>query len=132
MCNPASLPLPSVANGCYTLHNTVKDTHRTFRIRTAKKGPLEGQRIVELLTGQDNTRDYTAFGFLNANGISVWNSKKTDTFVNYATFFFKLLKGVPCPTVVMKSEKRCIRCNRRLTHPVSIDNNIGPECAKAE
>lgn len=131
MCNASSLVLPSIANGCYTLHNVVKDTHRTFRIRTIKKGSLEGKRVVELLTGPDNTKSYTGFGFLNNDGIYVWNSRRqTDTYLNYANFFFKMLKGAKCESVVMKVQKNCIICNRLLTNPVSIDMNIGPECAK--
>ncbi len=131
MCNPSDLPLPEIANGCYTLHNVKRDTHRTFRIRTAKKGGLKGKRIVELLTGPDNTNDYTAFGFLNPNCISVWKSKQqTTTYLNYAEFFFKMLKGAKCESVEMKTEKFCLICNRKLTNPESIDNNIGPECAK--
>lgn len=29
----------------------------------------------------------------------------------------------------MLLDKRCMRCNRRLTNPVSIETGIGPECA---
>ena len=33
-------------------------------------------------------------------------------------------------TVEYRFEGKCRKCNRKLTNPDSIDNGIGPECAK--
>lgn len=122
------IPLPKIANGTYTLHNTKKNTHRTFKIHTVRKGELIGKRIVSLLTGNDNENAYTSFGFFNNNGIFVWKSKQTETFINYADFLFKMLNGAKCDTVKVLCEKTCLICNRKLTHPESIESGIGPEC----
>ena len=57
-----------VGNGTFTLENGV--FHLTFKISTAKTGTFAGQRIVSLLTGNDNENDYTGFGILSKDGQS--------------------------------------------------------------
>jgi len=122
-----------IFNGVYTI-TSPKGGHRTFSIKTVKNGKLKGSRIVSMLTGSDNTRDYTSFGFVKENVILVWSKFGTDSdwskfgkilwsmsTENEASEYYRLGYRILC-------EKKCIRCNRKLTHPESILSGIGPEC----
>ena len=131
---PMKAIAPDVPNGIYTLFNPRTGQHRTFRIRTWNKDG-ELLRVVGLLTGPENTTDYTDFGFLLPNRIAVW--KQWRGIANYealARAFTSMLFDGPggplaCQGVTMHVSKRCLRCNRELTTPESIANGIGPECA---
>lgn len=116
----------STHNGTITVNNPATGNHRTFTIKTAQGGNLKGKRIVALLIGSDNTQDYKGFGFVDGLGfITVWNKYK-------GTEFDKLADILEHPDKYNKleylHEGRCIRCNRKLTHPDSIKLGIGPEC----
>lgn len=122
-----------IPNGCFTIQNTSKNTHRTVRIKTVKKGNLEGKRIISILTGPDNNSDYRGFGFVNDNGlIFIWNKHRDSHILlwiaRYISGKFRFDQDVK--NVNLLVEKSCIRCNRRLTTPESIKNGIGPECMK--
>jgi hypothetical protein len=130
-------------NGCYTIQNTVKGTHRTFRVATVRKGSLAGQRIVSLLTGRDNESDYTGFGFVLPDGIKVWRKHcsgipgQPGAFETYAIMLWSMVTRGESSLWHGKGyrlliEKRCMRCNRKLTNPESILTGIGPECAGRE
>lgn len=138
--SPELQRIAKIFNGTYTVTSPTGD-HRTFYIKTqpedSKFSP--GARIISLLTGPDNENDYQPFGFVTDNGINVWKSKRStdpharSDWEKFAamvwslavngekSFFFQ--KG--CRMLV---EGRCIRCNRKLTHPESILSGIGPEC----
>lgn len=130
-----------IFNGKYTIRNREDGKHRTLEISTqaadAKFAP--GERVVALLTGPDNTADYTGFGFVNENGIHVWKSKrgqvgKKSEWEWYAEILWSLaLDGGFSPYAdryEFLSEGRCIKCNRSLTTPESILSGIGPVCAE--
>lgn len=114
-------------NGKITVKNPKTGEHRTFQIKTVRKGKLEGKRIVSMLYGPDNCSDYRGFGFVDGLGfITLWKAAQTD-------FFQKVVKILEKPeayNLEYLEEGRCIRCNRVLTHPDSITSGIGPECAK--
>lgn len=128
-----------IYNGTYTIESP-KGGWRTFRIHTqkatAKFAPNE--RIVSLLTGPDNSNDFTRFGFLKADGqILLWRKHRTETFEQYAKMLRQfMLLGDECQIARMgykiKVSRCCRRCNRKLTTPESIDAGIGPECAGRE
>jgi hypothetical protein len=129
--------ISKIFNGKYSIASP-KGDHRTFDIRTAKKGTLKGQRIVSLLIGPDNTNDYQGFGFVSEGGIKVWSKFRGQGTPSNHEKFAELLwslatEGTASPYYVMGyrllSEGKCIRCNRTLTHPDSIETGIGPECA---
>jgi len=128
-------------NGTYTITHGAE--HRTYKIYTnapdASFAP--GQRIVALLTGADNETDYTGFGFVLANEIKVWKSKQGTA--DKPSFFDKSARMLEAfgksddwtnPYVfkglTLQLEKRCSKCNRKLTNPASLETGIGPECAK--
>lgn len=132
-------------NGTYTMISTTGE-HRTFKIHTQPKGATfaPGARIVSILKGTDNnddSNDWLSFGFVSPTGqVRVWKSRR-GTEAN-PSFFDK------CAAILtsygefgeksrfvkfgirIALEKRCIRCNRKLTNPTSLETGIGPECAQ--
>jgi len=122
-----------IPNGCFTVSNLLKSTHRTVKIHTAKKGNLEGKRIISLLTGSDNNNSYSGFGFVENGEIKVWrrhSGSRTMTWLaNFIASEFSDQKK-DHPGIELLVEKRCMKCNRKLTTPESIKAGIGPECIK--
>lgn len=118
----------------FTISNN-KNQHYTFRIDKIKHYSIY---IVKLLTGPNNTRDFTYLGML-------WNKTKTPISLTkaskfnkgslpYKVFVFaqKVLansKALPKGYNINPSG-RCFRCGRKLTTPKSIKANYGPECIK--
>lgn len=135
-----------VFNGTFTIRNRETNEHRTFSIKTqpddAQFAP--GQRIVSLLTGPDNTHSYTGFAFINDNGIHVWKSKSNRGSELYkgwtnwdwmAEMLWHIAANIPHPRFDVRRyelmhEGRCLKCNRKLTTPESIESGIGPICAR--
>jgi len=111
--------------------------HYTFRIR----GKESEQQVApvffaELLTGPNNTDDYTYLGILDHRSGDVRLTKKSaytaDTLpVRVLTWAMRLtFDGKPEPAGYrLQHEGRCGRCGRVLTVPSSIESGIGPECA---
>lgn len=125
-----------IYNGAITITSPRDGAHRTFEIKTKKLDAkfAPGKRVLALLTGPDNTSNYTGFAFIDDKGACVWRSKRTPEFEAYAKMVYSLsVHGERSPFYVkgyrMMQERSCIRCNRRLTHPASIESGIGPECA---
>lgn len=128
---------PAIHNGYLTITNPVTGNHRTFRIRTqpadARFAP--GERVVGLLTGPDNTEDYQGFGFVQPDGsIRVWRSKRGDGAPSEWERFADLIaRRVEYEgRLVYQESRRCLRCNRELTDPTSIELGIGPVCRGEE
>lgn len=117
-------------NGCVTVVSKKTGDHRTFRVKTQADDAsfAPNARIISILSGPDNENDYQGIGFVNENGIRLWNSKRTE-------FFEKCMNILSNPdkfkdAVDIMFEAKCRVCNRKLTNPVSIESGIGPECAK--
>jgi hypothetical protein len=128
----------ALPNGTFTLTHKRTGEHRTVRIMTqsaeAKFAP--GQRIIELLTGPNNERDYEGFGFVSNDCIHVWR-KKLGTVPGIPSKYERLAgyltaAAMGCSRTLdeydLDESRRCIRCNRKLTDPVSIDVGMGPTC----
>jgi hypothetical protein len=116
--------------------------HRTFKISTVRegkgqdptKGGLAGKRIVALLTGPDNTRDYEGFAFVTEDGeVKVWKRLRSETRELSRWEKFADLLAHPAHWaaigVTYQFSLRCRRCGRALTVPESISSGIGPICA---
>lgn len=119
-------------NGTLTLTNPATGEHRTFRVKTqpddAKFAP--GQRIVSLLTGPDNTSDYTGFAFVNELGhVYCWTKKRGTIYERYARMLTDLAGVIERNKLEVNFEGRCRICNRPLTTPESVESGIGPVCA---
>ena len=136
----------AIFNGSHTFVSPTGQ-HRTVDIRTAgERSKLKGKRVIALLTGPDNTSDFTGFGFVEGERIIVWRSKRgTDgpsAYEKLATLIEQIIareQGHPVenepewvPQFEHLVEGRCIRCNRKLTNPESVKSGIGPECASRE
>lgn len=123
-----------IQNQLLTCKNTESGEHRTFAIKTVLKGPLKDKQIVALLIGPENESDYQAFGFIDDLGIKVWRSKDTPAHRAFAAMIEQYLglkeNGFEFAKYSWFQSKRCMRCNRTLTTPESIERGIGPECAR--
>lgn len=128
-------------NGFYTLISPHSGEHRTFRVRTQdeKDNFAPGERLIALLKGPDNESDYRNFGYVTDRGIRVWSSVKAKADGGFFESCAKILWDVAengAESYYAKKgwrvelDKRCRRCNRRLTNPVSLESGIGPECAE--
>lgn len=129
----AELPHQWLPNGYYTLGFPC-GTHRTLRIHTQRSGAHAGKRIVSLLIGPDNTADYEWFGEIipAAAVVWVWKAFKNAAQARYAELFVSLAKGDTVDGHELKVSRHCLKCNRVLTTPESIESGVGPECAKRE
>ena len=112
--------------------------HRTFRVKTVNKGNLNGKRIVSILTGPDNTEDYTGFATISdgtdghaAGEIWVW-SRYRGTSLFYEKYADMLARPAryAAKGVQYKAALRCRKCQRVLTNPTSLATGYGPECIK--
>src|SRR5580692_6865196 len=116
-------------NGVFTVKSIATGEHRTFMVRTqpddAKFAP--GKRVLSLLRGPDNTKDYTGFAFVEPDGIKVW-AKANDKCRAYAAMLEKLSEHSAAGRVEVYAATRCRVCNRTLTTPESVESGIGPVC----
>jgi len=140
----------AIYNGTYTLTNATGE-HKTFKVKTQKDDAsfAPGKRIVQLMTGSDNEQSFTGFGFVDGEKINTWKSKKGNGKPSAFEYFAWLLPRAAAALIDFEGEtvdasfvaggreyrvqlsKRCLRCNRKLTTPESIDRGYGAECAAA-
>jgi len=122
-------------NGEITMENPATGGHRTIRIRTQPSDARfkPGERIVYLLNGHNNERDYLPFGHMRGNRVVVWRRYRGDN--GSPSAYEKLARMIEHPSEYEKRDVRyhfstsCRRCNRKLTTPASIQSGIGPVCA---
>lgn len=127
-----------IQNQTITINNRNSGEHRTFRIKLVQGGAIKGKQILELLIGQDNESDYQAFAFISDAGAQVWKRYKEpgkgSIWQVYAAMIEQHLglreHGFTFNQIEFLSSRRCMRCNRTLTTPESIERGIGPECAE--
>jgi hypothetical protein len=123
-------------NAIFTISNG-KGTHYTFRVKCKDNdAPRLPVYFVSLLTGSDNTRDYSYMGVLSEyNGkVRLTNaSRMTENATSFRVINWameKVWSGKLLPDgYKIHHEGRCGRCARVLTVPSSIESGIGPECA---
>jgi hypothetical protein len=114
---------------------TRPDLDQRFTYRVTRKGAND-PHFVKLLTGPDNTRDYTYLGILDPDmGYVILTERsgfpETAPSVRAIRWAAELLwEGHPLPTPAeIHHEGMCARCRRPLTVPESIRTGFGPECA---
>ncbi len=122
-------------NARFTLVSKKTGDRKTFRISKAKDN--DDTFFASLLTGPDNTADYTYLGFIKkytddpASGLL--SGRKGNP--NHPAFealdwaLYHLGQGNAPEQLEFWHEGRCARCARPLTDPVSIERGLGPECA---
>jgi len=141
----ASITRAEIHNGTYTIKNRQTREYRTFRIKTVLpddtlpanhfKNQNSGRRAVSLLTGPDNTSNYTMIGWLEEDGIRMTRRYADNRAIRATTalLFDLALYGDDSAFSAqyeILNEGRCLRCNRKLTTPESIAKGIGPICAE--
>lgn len=105
----------------YTFKVTLSDDQKTY--------------FVSLLTGPDNTADYSYVGIIPANAKSDFRLTKKSRMTPDSTpvrafrwvhdaLSHEILPG----GVTLWHEGRCGRCKRVLTVPSSVESGFGPEC----
>lgn len=122
-------------NAIFTVSNGSQ--HYTFKVRhTAANGRWPESWYVYMLTGPDNTSDYTYVGVLKPDTGAILLTQKSR--YNYDSMPVKVIRwaiglmwaGKTLPEgYSMQHEGRCGRCGRVLTHPESIASGLGPECS---
>jgi hypothetical protein len=129
-----------IHNGTYTIQNTTTGEHKTFSIKTQKDDAsfAPGKRVAALLIGANNETDYKGFAFVNDDSVVVWASKRGQSAPSSYDWFADMLNvklldkasrfGKEYCDYSCSVEKRCLRCNRKLTNPRSLESGYGPEC----
>jgi hypothetical protein len=128
--------MPIIFNGAITI-TSPKGGHRTFQVKTKKADAkfAAGKRVLSLLNGPDNTSSYVGFAFVEEDKVRVWAKKQAQgPWVAYGKMVLSLCRDGEASPFHAKGyrvmvEKRCMKCNRKLTHPESIESGLGPECA---
>lgn len=122
-------------DGKFTILNPATGNWRTFQIRKQKENAkfAPGQKIISILVGPNNERDFQNFGFVFAkNGkteISVWGRHRGTGVEKLAHFIGYLANGGKSE-VSIYFEGRCCFCNRTLTTPTSVQMGYGKICAE--
>ncbi len=130
-----SLEFVLAGRAVFTVNND-KGDHYTFKVvkkETASMGPIW---FAMLLTGPDNTNDYTYMGCIDAQlGFRLTGKSKfkmdsvpVKVLVWTLRHVFMMLE-LPAGYKI-HHEGKCGRCGRALTVPSSVESGIGPECAK--
>jgi hypothetical protein len=118
--------IPSVLthNGIFTVYNPKTGNHRTFQIKTVKKGGLKGKRIISMLIGPDNNSDYLPIAFVTTYEIIPFNKYKGTQYEKLVNVLLNVEKF----GMEVKASTKCRVCNRRLTEINSLIHGIGPTC----
>jgi len=123
----------------FTLVSKQTGTRFTYRVR--KSEPDHAGRciwFVSVLTGADNTSNYSYIGTVRPMSAFKWGhksriSEEAPSVSAFAWFVRLLVRCVETETVELPSvefwhEGRCGRCARALTVPESIASGLGPDC----
>lgn len=117
--------------------------HYTFKVRHKKASDDKAEKwFVNLLTGPDNTSDYTYLGILNPLTGEVRTTKASK--LEQSSLVVRLLERAMARVwedrvellrehgFDLHHEGKCCRCGRVLTTPESVTSGIGPECLKVQ
>ena len=124
-------------HGTFTLLSLSSYNRFTYKIGTPEN---QYPYFVSVLTGPDNTSDYTFIGTIFENGdtLTYRASKKSPVGdkaqSNLALHWFlsHINANVKPASVAFYHEGRCGRCGRKLTTPESVKRGLGPHCATKE
>lgn len=130
----AALAFVMAGNAVFTVLNPATGNRFTYRVRAGKG---EGApHFVGVLTGPDNTADFSYLGCIFADGRFVVTSKSrisagAPSAKAFAWTWGRLSAGRDLGPAEVWHEGRCGRCGRALTVPESIETGLGPVCAAA-
>ena len=124
-------------NGMVTIENPQTGGERTFELRTlASYEFAAGKRMVSIVNEWDEENleqlhQTEGFGFVNGNGINVWNTKKGDDFEAYAKMITNP-ESFQARGIVYHFEETCRVCNRELKTDAEKESGIMAFCAEME
>lgn len=125
----------SAGDAVFTLTSKRTGRSYTFQVEAGKE---PGDPFwVRLLTGPDNTQDYTYLGMIQRrSGPGCMEFKTTKSSppadslpVVAFGYAWTNRNRLAEAGVEFRHAGRCCRCGRPLTTPESIDSGVGPECA---
>jgi hypothetical protein len=115
----------------FTIFNPNTDKSFTYKIRRAAGNP-NFVHFVSVLTGPDNTSNYTYIGYIRNGEFNYGVGKSLIGFsapsVQAFGWFMRNRDNLG-PVEVYRSNN-CARCGRKLTVVSSVINYLGPECIK--
>lgn len=105
--------------------------------RARQREAFEGVRFVKVLTGPDNTHDYTYLGHVNGATRKFRTDRATKVRSTapsvraFAWFWDVLVRRLPkLDQLEVWHNGRCSHCGRSLTVPESVATGLGPICAE--
>jgi len=109
-------------------------TYKINAMKSRETGkPIPEKFFVSLLTGPDNTSDYTYIGILDHGTLRLTaKSSLTENSQPIKAFRFvtsRLANAILDPRTEVWHEGRCGRCGKVLTVPQSLEEGFGPHCA---
>lgn len=128
----------TAGNATFTLSSVKTGVRYTYKVYSPKKINNKQIHFVLLLTGPDNTNDYTYIGMIN-EGVFRTTAKSTMGYDSppVAAIAF-LCRQVMCAGktpdslgLEFRHQGKCGRCGRALTVPDSVDKGLGPSCQEA-
>lgn len=141
-----ALKFALAGNAYFTAQSDKTGTRFTYRVKRAepKPGEQEAPRLwfVSVLTGPDNTGDYSYLGLIRPpkespdgplafeHGVKSTIACTAPSVIAAFWVFRQLLRNRPTPQCSIYHDGRCGRCGRTLTVPESIVSGFGPECIR--
>jgi hypothetical protein len=119
-------------NSTFTLKNPNTNKHFTYKVYNPNKNKeKEDIFFVKVLTGTNNETDYSYVGYVKNDKYYHGKPNKTKIKPDSPSVlgFRYLLNNIENLKLEFMHEGRCGRCGRKLTHPESLENGIGPECS---
>jgi hypothetical protein len=120
-------------NATFTLVSRVTGQRFTYQVSQSKPKPGGGAPVwfVSVLTGPNNSDDYSYAGIINPEGVfrQTAKSRLSSTAPSVVAFawFWRNVDKLPAQVEVWHSG-HCCRCGRQLTDPESIASGWGPIC----
>jgi hypothetical protein len=126
-------------NALFTIESTGTGVRFTYKVSASKdEGARAGRGVyfVSLLTGPENTTDYSYLGIIPKDDPMSFRlttkscaGAEAPSVKAFSWFWRQVSSGRLPASVKVWHEGRCGRCGRTLTVPESIECGIGPECA---
>jgi len=124
-----SIDFVTAGKAIFTVANG-KGEHFTYRV---VKNDKNNMLFAYVLSGPDNTSDYTYMGFIGSANTVVKGNKginESAKSVNVLNWAMKVISGLSVlPNgYTINHIGACGRCGRPLTDPTSIETGLGPTC----
>lgn len=124
----------TAGNATITIESAKTGKHFTYRVTQAKdySGNKTDRWFVSLMTGPNNTSDFTYLGMLQNGALKLTAKSKgndqTPSVRGFRYVWSNIAAGTIPSDAHIHHEGHCGRCGRTLTVPESIESGFGPEC----